>query len=273
MADDEEYVEHEAVVRMRKGERLADSKKTEGWSRGFTPKSSEKGPEHVEIRLKDGDENLQPDPEPHFNNVYTEAGAPRAKTREREELEQLLQALVLVAIIKAAEVSVPRIKEWWLGQALPFFKEKREEMRRQWARRKALREAIRAEARTVSEAIPRVGMNQASDALEIYEANMSSVEARQHLAELLIAQHFVQQKKRLLAHARIEDAAIPPELAGSVRSLTSEQVANALDSLLASRPEFLNDLANLLDAGCRASPLQLGSETMKVALRLTDEPG
>jgi hypothetical protein len=50
---DEEYVEVDAVVRMPKGERLADSRTTEGWSRGFTPKSSDKGPEHVEIRLKD----------------------------------------------------------------------------------------------------------------------------------------------------------------------------------------------------------------------------
>lgn len=273
MADDEEYVEHEAVVRMRKGERLADSKKTEGWSRGFTPKSSEKGPEYVEIRLKDGDEDLQPDPEPHFTYVYTEARVPRAKTREQEELEQLLQALVFVAIIKAAEVSIPRIKQWWMGKALPFFKEKREEMRKRWARRKAPREAARAEAQTVSDAVPLVCMNEVSDALETYEANMSSDEARQHLAELLIAQHFVQEKKRLLAHARVEDATVPPELAGSVRSLTSEQVENALDSLLASRPEFLDDLAKLFDAGRSDGPLQLGSETMKVALRLTDEHG
>ena len=44
MADDEEYDEVEAVVRIPQGRRLADSRKTEGWSRGFTPKSTDKGP-------------------------------------------------------------------------------------------------------------------------------------------------------------------------------------------------------------------------------------
>ena len=51
--EDQEYDEVDAVVRIPKGERLADSRRTEGWSRGFTPKSTDKGPEHVEIRLKD----------------------------------------------------------------------------------------------------------------------------------------------------------------------------------------------------------------------------
>lgn len=40
MPEDPEYIDVDAVIRMRKGERLADSKKTEGWSRGFTPKST-----------------------------------------------------------------------------------------------------------------------------------------------------------------------------------------------------------------------------------------
>src|SRR4051812_40950315 len=62
VADDEDYIDRDAVVRMPKGERLADSKKTEGWSRGFTPNSPDKGPEHVEIRLKDVGEDDRTDP-------------------------------------------------------------------------------------------------------------------------------------------------------------------------------------------------------------------
>ncbi|WP_327411166.1 hypothetical protein OG458_07220 [Streptomyces sp. NBC_01281] len=52
MAEDQEYDEVDAVVRIPKSEHLADSRKSEGWKRGFTPKTSDKGPEHVEIRLK-----------------------------------------------------------------------------------------------------------------------------------------------------------------------------------------------------------------------------
>jgi hypothetical protein len=60
MAGDE-YDEVEAVVRIPKGERLADSKKSDGWSRVLTPKTSDKGPEHVEIRLKEESELDEPE--------------------------------------------------------------------------------------------------------------------------------------------------------------------------------------------------------------------
>ena len=42
---------------------------------------------------------------------------------------------------------------------------------------------------------------------------MTSADARQHLAEALIAEHFANEKMRLLANARIEDGGLPPELA------------------------------------------------------------
>ena len=52
MADDEEYDEVDAVVRICEGERLADLKKTDGWSLGFTPNTSDKRQEHGEIRRR-----------------------------------------------------------------------------------------------------------------------------------------------------------------------------------------------------------------------------
>jgi hypothetical protein len=99
VAEDEEYIEVDAVVRMPKGERLADSRKTDGWSRGFTPNSAAKGPEHVEIRLKDDGEGAASeatpaDPQVIYVHEYIEP--PRQKTREQEELDELLQALVML---------------------------------------------------------------------------------------------------------------------------------------------------------------------------------
>ncbi len=40
MADGVEYDERDAVVRIPKGGRLADSRKTDGWSRGYTPSTA-----------------------------------------------------------------------------------------------------------------------------------------------------------------------------------------------------------------------------------------
>ena len=269
---DEEYVEVDAVVRMPKGERLADSRKTEGWSRGFTPKSSDKGPEHVEIRLKDAGNQWQPEPEPSVVYIYNDPlPPPPVKTREQEEFEELLRAAVALAILRAAEFAAPRIKRWWMGQALPFLAAKREGWQQRKARRKASKQDAGEGVSTVIHAAPIEEAGEGSDALATYEASMTSDEARKHLAELLVAQHFVNEKKRLLANARIADGAVPPELAGAVQALTPKQVENALESILASKPTLLVDLGQLLEADRNKGPLQLGSEKMKEALRLAGD--
>lgn len=274
MAEDDEYIEVDAVVRMPKGERLADSKKSEGWSRGFTPKSTDKGPEHVEIRLKGegggvGSDTTPADPQVVFIHEYIEP--PRQKTREQEELEELLQLLVRLGLIRAAQWAQPRLQRLWNERVIPFLNVKRE----QWQHRKTLRKSadqVAAEVPTAFIEARRVEeSNEVSDALAAYEANMTSDEARQHLVELLIAQHFVNEKKRLLANAHIEDGAVPLELASAVQVLTPKQVANALESILAAKPTLVDDLGKLIEAGRTAAPLQLGSDSMKEALRLTED--
>ncbi|MEP7763235.1 hypothetical protein [Sanguibacter sp. 25GB23B1] len=271
MADDEGYVEVDAVVRIPKGRSLADSKKTDGWSRGFTPRSSEKGPEHVEIRLKKDVDELQRDSplQPDYGNNYSLRL--QAETREQEELEEMLRAVVLLAIVKAAEVTVPLIRQWWMEQALPYFKEKRKAWRGLRARRSVLTAAVDDEP-VVIDPILLEEVNEVSDALEAYEANMTSGEARQHLTELLIAQHFVNEKRRIIANARIRGRGVPQELAATVQALTPEQVRNALDSLLVSQPRILDDLAVLVRSRESDGLFQLESERMKEALRFPGEP-
>jgi hypothetical protein len=279
MAEDEDYIEVEAIIRMPRGERLADSKKTEGWSRGFTPKSTDKGPEHVEIRLKDEDEGSASDTgpaEPQFIFIDEDIEPPREKTREQQELEELLGLLVVLGLVKAAEWAQPRLERFWNESVVPFFIAKRDHFnakRDQRQERKAQRRAGKQPAEvptTVTEATPVEETNRVSAALEAYEINMTSAEARQHFAEALVAQHFVNEKMRLLASARIKDSGLPPELAKAVKALTPKQVENALDSLLASRPTLLDDLGTFLEAGRNEDQLQSGSDRMKAALRLTD---
>jgi hypothetical protein len=116
VADDEDYVEVDAVVRMPKGERLADSKKTEGWSRGFTPKSTNKGPEHVEIRLKGGGKDHQSEPEPH--DVYGD------EYLERTRGQELAAAVAERVINHLVEAATPHVVHWRDTVLIPAMKAK-----------------------------------------------------------------------------------------------------------------------------------------------------
>jgi hypothetical protein len=104
VADDEDYIEVDAVVRMPKGERLADSRKTEGWSRGFTPKSTDKGPEHVEIRLTDEGEGDQSEPEPQviYIHEYIEPHRPQEQTWLEEIAADVVNQVINV-LVEAAK--------------------------------------------------------------------------------------------------------------------------------------------------------------------------
>lgn len=274
MAKDEDYVEVEAFVRMPKGERLADSKKTEGWSRGFTPNSKDKGPEHVEIRLKEKGEgaatNTTPtDPPFIFFDEYNEP--PRQKTREQEELEEVLALMVWAALVKATAWAQPRLQRLWNQRVIPFVSAKRDQWQERTARRKAGEQVAFEERMSGDQAVPVEEATGVSDALDAYEANMTSAEARQHFAEALIAQRFANEKMRLLANTRIEDGGLRPELASAVQALTPKQVANALDSILAAKPTLLDDLGKFIRVNRSENQLQLGSDKMKEALRLTDD--
>lgn len=272
MGDGDEYIEVDAVVRMPRGERLADSRKTEGWSRGFTPKSTDKGPEHVEIRLKGQDQDSgngsKASPDLEFVYIHEYIESPRMKTREEEELDELFRLVVVLGLIKAGEWAQPRLRRLWNEQVGPYFKEKREQWQARWARRKAARPPAAEPSTNVIERAPAEELNEISQALNGYEANMTSDEARHHLTQLLIAQYFVNEKKRLLASARIDDGRVSPELSNAVQALTPDQAAGALDSILAARPSLIVDLGLLLEEGRSAGPVQLESGPMTVAVRL-----
>lgn len=116
------YVEVDAVVRMRKGERLADSKKTEGWSRGFTPRTTDKGPEHVEIRIKNSEENSDESatsPEPEIIYIHEYVDQPPQRTEAEEARDELIRLLVQLALTKAAEWAQPRLQRFWSERVGP----------------------------------------------------------------------------------------------------------------------------------------------------------
>lgn len=271
MAGNPEYDEVEAVVRIPKGERLADSRKTEGWYRGFTPKSSEKGPEHVEIRLTSREEAPTSTPEePEIVYAYEYYEPPREKTREEEETEELLRLLVVVSLAKAAEWAQPHIRRFLTVHVVPFVAAKRERWEERRARQRASRmSAGEANASAIDVVVSSEEPPPVSTALVAYQASMTSDDARRHLVEMLIAQHFVNEKRRLLASTPIADDTVTPEVTRALQALTPAQVAKALESILASQPTVLDDLRRFVQAG--DGSLHLGGGAQNAMLLPTEK--
>lgn len=272
MPEDPEYIDVDAVIRMPKGERLADSKKTEGWSRGFTPNSTDKGPEHVEIRLKTESEDAEraagpTEPQVVFIHEYLE---PPRKTPEQEELEELLGLLILLGFVKATAWAQPRLLRLWNERVIPFFSMKRGRWQESRARRKAGKQSGPSGSTSVVPDVPVDETSNVRNALEAYQIDMTSAEARRHFTEALIAQRFADERTRLLANARIADGGLSPELSSAVSALTPAQVENALDALLASTPTLLQDIESFVQTNPHEGQLQLGGVKMKAVLRLAE---
>lgn len=153
---------------------------------------------------------------------------------------------------------------------IPFLSEKRHQWQELRTRRKAAVPVTVEEPAAVVQGIPVDGTNKVSTALEAYSANMTSAEARQHFAEALIAQHFANEKMRLLANARIADGGLPRELASAVQALTPKQAKTALESILASKPTLLDDLGKALELARHDDRPRLEHNMIKAALHITD---
>lgn len=274
MANEEDYEYVDAVIRKRRGVPLVDSKKTDGWHRGFTAKSSSAGPEHVEIRYKDDADGVASSPAPTDHDAPPsdeDTETTHQKSREQEELEEALGLLLMLGLFKAAEWAQPRLKRFWSEHVIPFFIGKRDRWRQRRAQRK-IGPQTHSEGPTALALTTGIDATKVvSDSLVAYEATMTSAEARQHFTEALVAQHFADMKIRLLAQARIEDGGLPPEMAGAIQALTPAQVENALNSMLTSKPTLVGDLESFLQVNRNEGRRQLGSEEMKAVLRLTGD--
>lgn len=262
------YDEYEATIRVPKGETLARSRNTPGAYRGFT-RHGDRSMEHAEIFLKGESEQTEreanQDPPPV---IIIREHAPASRTREQEELQEELRALVELGLNKAWEKALPYVKRWCSEQALPFIKTNCERLRK---RRGADNQPASHEPIPVIQAALVEDSEEVVTALEDCEASMTSEEARRHFIEALIAMRVADGKMRLLANARIEDGAVPPELASAFRALTPNRPEDTLNWRLATKPHVLDDLANLLKTGGGEHPPELGSGKIEEALRLTND--
>jgi hypothetical protein len=258
----DEYDEYDAKVRVPKGEKLAQSRVTPGAHRGFTH-SGDRKMEHAEIFLKSEGERDEPesdnDPAPVFRSD------PAVKSKQQQEVEELLQALVKLGMLKAVEWASPHVKRLWHEQARPHISARWERLRHRHATGSELEPA---EPPAIIEAAP-ADVEDVSTTLEAYQVSITSDEARAHFVQALLARRFADEKLRFLDNARIEDSAAPPELLSAVEALTPKQVEEVLTAMLTANPHLLEDLWKLLEVDRSDVPLRLGSDQLEQALRLS----
>ena len=257
MADDEEYDEVEAVVRIPKGERLADSRKTEGWSRGFTPKSTDKGPEHVEIRLKDeGDSQSVHEPEVIYVTEYVEAPRPPGRSMAEQAAADFLSR-VIDELIEAAK---PHVAHWWNTYVIPAMRAKRDDflLKRQARKAKKVRRAKATTTAFIAEqaAEDEASSQQVATAPDDPKITMTSEQFRQLFMTWLAREDAQQALWHAIANAHIKDgdgAALAWRQ--GLNELSPQQRTERVKEILSANPSILEDLGrHLMDCG----PLELG---------------
>ena len=257
MADYEEYDEVEAVVRIPKGERLADSRKTEGWSRGFTPKSTDKGPEHVEIRLKDeGDSQSVQEPEVIYVTEYVEAPRPPELSMAEQAAADFLSR-VIEELIEAAK---PHVAHWWNTHVIPAMRAQRDDflLKRQARTAKKVRRATVTTATFIAEqaAEDEASSQQVDTAPDDPKITMTSEQFQQLFMTWLAREDAQQALWHAIANAHIKDGD-GPALAWrqEINELSPQQRIERVKEILSANPSILEDLGrHLMDRG----PLELG---------------
>jgi hypothetical protein len=236
------YDEFDAVVRIPKGERLADSRKTDGWSRGFTPKSSDKGPEHVEIRLKG--EVDSPEPEVVYVTEYLET--PR---REPTASQQAAADFLSRFIEDLYEALKPVVAHWIRTRAVPAVKAKCDEFRQKRQDRKATK-MLRADASEPAVLDEATSQHVATAPSEPTIAVTS--EQFQELFMTWLGREDAQQALwQAIANAKIEDGdAAILAWQRSLDELSPPQRTERVGEILSSNPAILEGLGRLLTAGC-----------------------
>lgn len=248
MADEEDYIEVDAVVRMPKGERLADSKKTEGWSRGFTPNSTDKGPEHVEIRLRDEGEDDRAEPEPPV--VYIHEYIEPVRRQEPTWLEELAADLLHEVINDLVEAAKPHVIHWRDTKVIPALKAKRDDFVLRRKARKARKSNREANTVTLAPVAMRADEGPALEvatSLDDQKLTMTSEQYQQLVLALLATDEFRDKLRHVLATAHVEDGD-PAALTQlqELRELPSQRRAERVKEVLAGNPSILEDLGRHL---------------------------
>ncbi|XUL85304.1 hypothetical protein ACQ86D_00195 [Streptomyces galilaeus] len=248
MVEDQEYDEVDAVVRIPKGERLADSRKSEGWSRGFTPKTSDKGPEHVEIRLKAEKESGFADkPEIVYVTEYVEDQRPQLTPGQQAMADiagQIIDGLV--------EIAKPLVAHWWHTQTVPFLVARGEALVLKQQARRAQKKALRAGVTTTPPvAVPGVEADAPSHDVATAPSDpkvtVTSEQFQQMFMTWLAREDAQQALWSLIVNAEVEDGgAATLAWQQELKELSPAQRTERVMEFFATNPSILEDFTRQL---------------------------
>ena len=196
----------------------------------------------------------------YITNYYVADDASSSRELTDEERE-LLENLVVLAALMAAQVLGPRIKTLWNDRALPS-------IRRRWsaARTPRRRRGRKAEVEVVTAASQEPAIMDIVAAVPDEQVNMTSAEARERFLAAMRAREFSDEQLRILRSARIDVDVAPEQLQRAMEQLPSKPLNDVVSRMLEIKPASV-DLAELRDAlgtrrAERASPaIENGSET------------
>lgn len=224
--DSSEYDEYEAIVRVRKGARFAQSRKTAGAHRGMTrdPDTNQLG--QAELFLKES----EPDPVAAYPQGWLDSDRheSQARAQERRENAEFLAELLVQIGLGLAEKAAPHVRKWWDEQALPAVKAKWSSVARS---RTSDRRAVAAE--DLQEVVTVPGDQRTT---------MSGAEARKRFAAALMARMYSDGQLRLVRNARVVDEGEdgPVEL-GATDDLTPQRIAEHVALMLEANPSLLGE--------------------------------
>lgn len=201
------------------------------------------GPPPAAALPTDDDQQAAAEPETVFVYVTDDRESAAEEQRRAERNEQLAE-LTLLGLRVVAHLAAPHVKRWWEDKSLPFLKAARARLARD---RRTGRRPVVVEPAAAPTAGPQAGATDPSQevlaALDGYRASMSSSEARDRLAVALTARFFSEEQLRILRDARIDGEGNALELASAMRTLTAQQVREAIAAMLESNPSWPDDLA------------------------------
>jgi hypothetical protein len=155
-------------------------------------------------------------------------------------------AVILAAVAISAGVlgkiavdrNAPRIKQWWDDQAVPAVQTVWRTIARQ---HEVVAHDATAEMPILSKTALEAFSSEIDVALEDSRSSMSVAEAQQYLLEILMAASIIADRMRALSNAHIEDDASLPELKITLEKLTTQQVTDTINRILATNTSILDD--------------------------------
>jgi hypothetical protein len=171
--------------------------------------------------------------------VYVPVEA-RRLSREDDELQRAIAALVVQLIGVGIEKGKPLAEQWWRETARPVIDAKRAALHERRTRRKAKKQAA-AVGGTIVQPFHEVDETSIAN-----RPSMSSAEAQARYLAALAARAYSDEQMRLVTSSNIVDGEGLGELQRSLRELPSEQLRGLIEGMVRN-PAMLGDdtLANL----------------------------